>query len=71
MPRGRPKKVLDIDSGDLVNPESAQAKAIGAETTKEPATVVKLVKMINIDGKTADVHPDEVENYIKGNYRKV
>lgn len=37
-----------------------------AETPAKPA----LVKMVRPDGKTADVHPDEVENYRKGNYRE-
>lgn len=28
----------------------------------------KLVKMTRADGKTADVHPDEVENYANAGY---
>lgn len=31
---------------------------------------VKLVKMIReSDGATADVHPDEVENFMKGDFK--
>lgn len=30
---------------------------------------VKLVKMQRDDGKKADVHPDEVENFKCGNYK--
>ena len=30
-----------------------------------------LIKMIRDDGKTADVHPDMVEDYKLGNYRVV
>lgn len=32
---------------------------------------MKLVKMKHEDGRTADVHPDEVENYKSGGYRVV
>lgn len=30
-----------------------------------------LIKMKRPDGKTADVHPDEVNNYGKGGYVKI
>jgi len=32
--------------------------------------VAKTVKMVRKDGKTADVHPTEVENYRSGGYEK-
>lgn len=35
-----------------------------APVKKPENTLVKMVR----DGKTADVHPDEVENYRKGGY---
>ncbi len=35
------------------------------------AEKVKTVKMVRDDGKTADVHPDEVANYALGGYKKV
>ena len=31
----------------------------------------KTVKMVNSEGKFADVHPDEVENYSKAGFTKV
>lgn len=33
--------------------------------------MVKLIKMQRADGHTADVHPDEVDNYKEGDYRVV
>lgn len=35
-------------------------------TKKEPSTV----KMVRYDGKTADVHASEIENYRKGGYKE-
>jgi hypothetical protein len=32
--------------------------------------VAKTVKMVRPDGKSADVHPTEVENYRSGGYEK-
>ena len=32
--------------------------------------VAKTVKMVRPDGKTADVHPTEIENYRSGGYEK-
>jgi hypothetical protein len=32
---------------------------------------MQLVEMINADGKSVDVHPDEVENYAAGGYQVV
>lgn len=37
---------------------------------KKPKTV-KLVPMVRDDGKTADVHPSEVDNYKAGGYKEV
>ena len=43
------------------------------KTTKavKPSAPVKpkLTKMVNADGKTADVHPNEVANYEKGGFK--
>lgn len=40
------------------------------EEKKKPVRKPKLVKMFReSDGKFADVHPSEVENYKTGNYR--
>jgi hypothetical protein len=36
---------------------------------KKPAVKKQLVEMVRDDGKTADVHPDEVDNFKKGNWR--
>lgn len=35
-----------------------------------PKKVAKIVKMVNEQGKEADVHPDEVENFKKGGFRE-
>lgn len=54
--------------------EAVQDKAIEAsETSKADAKAekVKTLKMVRDDGKTADVHPDEVANYALGGYKKV
>jgi len=40
-----------------------------AEKIAKPK-VAKTVKMVRPDGKTADVHPAEVENYRSGGYEK-
>lgn len=37
----------------------------------EAESALKFVKMKNDKGIIANVHPDEVENYKKGNYVKV
>lgn len=42
-----------------------------AAKTDKPAAKVKLVKMVRPDGKEADVHPDEVESFRKGNFKEV
>lgn len=36
-----------------------------------PQTSPRLVKMVHPSGKKADVHPDEVENFKRGNFREV
>lgn len=36
---------------------------------KKPGPKPKLIKMVRPDGKTADVHPSEVENYKLGDYK--
>ena len=38
---------------------------------EKKTTKPKLVKMVRPDGKTADVHPSEVENYKLGDYEVV
>lgn len=45
---------------------AAPKKAAEAAEPKK----VTLVKMVRDDGKTADVHPQEVENYRVGGYRE-
>jgi len=52
--RGRPPK----------QPESIQPNQVAEQTVS-----TKLVKMEREDGKTADVHPDMVDEYKKGGYR--
>lgn len=39
------------------------------KTTKKATATVKLIKMVTDDGKTANVHPDMVEEYKKGGYK--
>lgn len=51
------------DQKDAKEPANAKDQ----KDAKEP----KLVKMKRQDGKTADVHPDEVGNFAKGGYVKV
>jgi hypothetical protein len=41
-----------------------------AKPMPKPPKKVKTVKMVRDDGKTADVHPDEVANYALGGYKK-
>lgn len=41
-----------------------------AKKDKEQKQDAKLVKMKTQDGKTADVHPDMVDEYKKGGYEK-
>lgn len=46
-----------------------EIKKIDDEKEK-PSPKIKLVKMVReSDGVTADVHPDEVENYTKGDFK--
>lgn len=43
------------------------------KATEEPAPKAKkssLVKMVHDDGRSADVHPQEVDNYRLGGYRE-
>ncbi len=41
------------------------------EPKQKPETKPKLVKMIReADGLTADVHPDEVDNYKQGDFKE-
>ena len=54
----------NAESTQAVQEETSQANAKAAEK-------VKTVKMVRDDGKTADVHPDEVANYALGGYKKV
>jgi hypothetical protein len=53
----------NAESTQAVQEETSQANAKAAEK-------VKTVKMVRDDGKTADVHPDEVANYALGGYKK-
>lgn len=51
----------------------AEAPAKKAPAKKAPAKKAEssaLVKMVNEAGKTADVHPNEVENFKSGGYRE-
>jgi hypothetical protein len=40
------------------------------EESAPKAKKMSLVKMVREDGKTADVHPQEVDNYRLGGYRE-
>jgi hypothetical protein len=42
-----------------------------AKVEKTEKAEVELVKMVNAEGKEADVHPDEVFEYAKGGYVEV
>lgn len=49
---------------------SQKAQNTQSRPKKQPSGP-KLVKMVrDSDGKTADVHPDMVEEYAKGDFRK-
>ena len=48
--------------------QAVQKEALPANA--KAAEKVKTVKMVREDGKTADVHPDEVANYATGGYVK-
>jgi len=52
------------------NAESTQAVQEETSQASQAAEKVKTVKMVRDDGKTADVHPDEVANYALGGYKK-
>lgn len=49
----------------------ADKKMTKVEAERVEAEKIKFVKMKNDKGIVADVHPDEVDNYKKGNYVKV
>ncbi len=54
---------------DTKKPVGRSAKK--ATEKKEPkAEKLSLVKMVREDGKTADVHPQEIDNYRLGGYRE-
>ena len=55
----------NAESTQAVQEETSQASQANAKAQK-----VKTVKMVREDGKTADVHPDEVANYATGGYVK-
>ena len=55
--------IKNAEVTQAVQKEARQANAKAAEK-------VKTVKMVRDDGKTADVHPDEVANYALGGYKK-
>lgn len=48
-----------------------EAEKEAERLAKIEAEKIKFVKMKNDKGIVANVHPDEVENYKKGNYVKV
>ena len=50
---------------------ASQSPDEGSGQADAKAEKVKIVKMVRDDGKTADVHPDEVANYALGGYKKV
>lgn len=52
------------------NAEVTEAVQEETSETNAKAQKVKTVKMVRDDGKTADVHPDEVANYALGGYKK-
>jgi hypothetical protein len=56
----------NAESTQAVQEETSQA----SQTNAKAAEKVKTVKMVRDDGKTADVHPDEVANYALGGYKK-
>lgn len=47
------------------------AKKKATEHAQEKEVQITLVKMINADGLTAEVHPAEVENYRAGGFEMV
>ena len=49
----------------------AQSKTTSRKKTQSKTTPVRssLVRMVHPSGKTADVHPDMVDSYKRGNYR--
>ena len=55
----------NAESTQAVQEETSQA----SQTNAKAAEKVKTVKMVRDDGKTADVHPSEVENYKLGDYK--
>lgn len=48
--------------------EDRDEPAAATEELVEPAKAVKLVRMARGDAETADVHPDEVENFAAGGW---
>lgn len=58
----------NAESTEAVQDQASQT--IEASKADAKAEKVKLVKMVRDDGKTADVHPDEVSNYALGGYKK-
>ena len=40
------------------------------QSTKAAESKTKLIKMVRYDGKTADVHHAELEQYRRGGYRE-
>tara|TARA_R110000850_G_scaffold61527_1_gene140655 strand:- start:584 stop:763 length:180 start_codon:yes stop_codon:yes gene_type:complete len=56
------------------NKNTNQGQKLTANTNSvavELRTEEVLVEMINDDGKKADVHPLEVDNYTRGGFKKV
>jgi len=61
--------IKNAESTKAVQGEASQTTETSQADAK--AEKVKTVKMVRDDGKTADVHPDEVANYALGGYKKV
>ena len=56
--------------GDEKKSATRKAPAKKAEKSADTATKTSLVEMIDDSGKTANVHPQEVENYRAGGFKE-
>lgn len=61
-----------FNPGDMTHAElTAELKRLEAQEDDLEAQEVELVTMVHLDtAKSAEVHPDEVDNYYAGGYRK-
>lgn len=55
----------------MADKKMTKVEAKRVEAKRVEAEKIKFVKMKNDKGIVANVHPDEVDNYKKGNYVKV